>query len=64
MTHSAAAEHILVRRRHDSSVPKQIYWQEQVHVLSARELVTNAASVRVATIAGRPRMVHPALPSE
>lgn len=32
-------------------------------MLSARELVTNAASVRVATIAGRPRTAHPALSS-
>jgi hypothetical protein len=40
---------------------EQVYWQEQVHVLSARELITKAAPVRVAVAAGRPRVTHPAL---
>ena len=45
-----------VRRLHE-----QTYWQEQIHVLSARELIVDAAPVRLAIIAGRPRTVHPAL---
>lgn len=40
---------------------EQMYWQEQVHVLSARELITPPAPLRVAIVAGRPRTEHPAL---
>lgn len=42
-------------------LPDQLYWHEQVHVLSARELIADAPQVRAAIIAGRPRVSHPSL---
>jgi hypothetical protein len=48
-------------RPRDDPLPEQLYWQEQVHVRSARVLVGERPPVRVATVAGRPQTTHPAL---
>ena len=40
---------------------EQLYWLEQLHVVSARELIIEPKPVKVAIIAGRPRDNHPAL---
>ncbi|AMY09081.1 Thermophilic serine proteinase precursor [Luteitalea pratensis] len=47
-----------VNQRH-----QQLYWLEQLHVGSARELIADPKPVRVAIIAGRPRESHAALTS-
>ena len=40
---------------------EQLYWLEQLHAVSARELLPTSKPVRVAIVAGRPREQHPAL---
>lgn len=37
------------------------YWSEQIHAASARELIATPEPVRVAIVAGHPRVSHPAL---
>lgn len=38
-----------------------LYWQEQVHILSAQRIAENGNGVRIALIAGRANTDHPAL---
>ena len=41
--------------------PGQNYWREQIHAVSARELVTAPQPVKVGLVSGHPRVTHPAL---
>jgi hypothetical protein len=44
-----------------STILEQIYWQEQIHLLSAHRACDRGAEVRIALIAGRANTDHPAL---